>query len=68
MVWSFTETSFIALKVLRLEPVKMPSEEQTLSKDDFNRLVTYCPNLESLDLHEGYKVSNRSVIHLPMTC
>ncbi|KAG0313752.1 hypothetical protein BGZ97_009942 [Linnemannia gamsii] len=68
MVRSLTETSFIALKVLRLEPVKMPSKEQTLSEDDFNRLITCCPNLEALDLEEGYKVSNRSVIHLLMTC
>ncbi|KAF9909302.1 hypothetical protein EC991_008813 [Linnemannia zychae] len=68
MVRSLTETSFVALKVLRLEPVKMPSKEQTLSEDNFNRLVTCCPNLESLELEEGFVVSNRSVIHLLMTC
>ncbi|KAF9298462.1 hypothetical protein BGZ88_006567 [Linnemannia elongata] len=68
MVRSLTETSFIALKVLRLEPVKMPSKEQTLSEDDFNRLITCCPNLESLDLDEAYKISDRSVIHVLMTC
>ncbi|KAG0365326.1 hypothetical protein BGX24_004202 [Mortierella sp. AD032] len=68
MVRSLTETSFIALKVLRLEPLKMPSKEQTLSEDNFNRLITCCPKLESLELEEGYKVSNRSVIHLLMIC
>ncbi|KAF9341662.1 hypothetical protein BGZ91_004820 [Linnemannia elongata] len=68
MVRSLTETSFIALKVLRLEPVKMPSKEQTLSEDGFNRLITCCPNLESLDLDEAYKISDRSVIHVLMTC
>ncbi|KAK5801731.1 hypothetical protein F5H01DRAFT_397587 [Linnemannia elongata] len=68
MVRTLTETSFIALKVLRLEPVKMPSKEQTLSEDDFNRLITCCPNLESLDLDEAYKISDRSVIHVLMTC
>ncbi|KAG0272074.1 hypothetical protein BGZ95_012188, partial [Linnemannia exigua] len=68
MVRSLTETSFIALRVLRLEHVKMPSKEQTLSENDFNQLVSCCPNLESLELEEGYKVSNRSVIYLLMIC
>ncbi|KAF9926590.1 hypothetical protein FBU30_003838 [Linnemannia zychae] len=68
MVHSLTKTSFITLKALRLEPLKMPSKEQSLSEDDFNQLVTCCPNLESLELEEGYNVSDRSVIHLLMTC
>ncbi|KAG0208426.1 hypothetical protein BGX33_006254 [Mortierella sp. NVP41] len=68
MVRFLTEISFIALKILRLEPLRMPSKEQTLTEDSFNRLIACCPNLESLELEEGYKVSNRSVIHLLMTC
>ncbi|KAF9435270.1 hypothetical protein BGZ76_006588 [Entomortierella beljakovae] len=46
----------------------MPSKEQCLKEDDFNRLISCCPNLESLELEEGYHISNRSVVHLLMTC
>ncbi|KAG0049360.1 hypothetical protein BGZ83_005845 [Gryganskiella cystojenkinii] len=65
---SESSTVFIALKSLRLEPLQMPSKERSLNEDDFNTLMTCCPNLESLELEEGYEVSDRSMIHLLMVC
>ncbi|KAF9114773.1 hypothetical protein BGX27_009894 [Mortierella sp. AM989] len=46
----------------------MPSKEQCLSESDFNRLIDCCPNLESLELENEYQISDRSVIHLLITC
>ncbi|KAG0366724.1 hypothetical protein BC939DRAFT_478709 [Gamsiella multidivaricata] len=68
MMRGLTETLFRMLRALRLAPLQMPSKKQCLDETDFNRLISYCPDLESLELENGYQITNRSTIHLLVTC